>query len=266
MRTIRRAALAASCGAGLAVAMAGFARAESLGDAISLAYETNPTLQAERAQLRATDEEYPQAEAGLRPTVSANGSYNWQDQSIAITGSPNAQTTGPAGQATLQVTQPIYPGGMVTSRIDAAKADILAERENLRRVEIGVLQTVIGSALPFAMRNAMMVLGGAVLLFTTSPELTGIAAVVVPLVVVPITLFGRRVRRFARAMHKQVGEVAAEGNESLHGIRTIQAFGYEPVSARAYGGHIDIESTEGTGTRILVSLPVMTEVPSTKCR
>src|SRR6516164_11776555 len=119
MRTIRRAALAASCGAALAVAMAGLAEAESLGDAISLAYETNPTLQAERAQLRATDEEYPQAESGLRPTVNANGSYNWQDQSIAITGSPNAQTTGPSGQAAVQVTQPIYTGGLVTSRIDA---------------------------------------------------------------------------------------------------------------------------------------------------
>ena len=147
MRTIRRAALAASCGAALAVAMAGLAEAESLGDAISLAYETNPTLQAERAQLRATDEEYPQAESGLRPTVSANGSYNWQDQTISTTGSPNGQTTGPAGQAAVQVTQPIYTGGLVTSRIDAAKADILAERENLRRVEIGVLQTVIGAYL-----------------------------------------------------------------------------------------------------------------------
>jgi|SRR5215472_7496386 len=152
MRTIGRAALSAGCGAALAVAIAAGAQAEkgqpeTLADAISLAYETNPTLQAERAQLRATDEEYPQAEAGLRPTVNANGSYNWQDQTITITGSPNAQTTGPSGQAALQVTQPIYTGGLVTSRIDAAKADILAERENLRRVEIGVLQSVIGAYL-----------------------------------------------------------------------------------------------------------------------
>jgi ATP-binding cassette, subfamily B, bacterial len=106
--------------------------------------------------------------------------------------------------------------------------------------DTAVLQTVIGSSLPFAMRNAMMFLGGAVLLFTTSPELTGIAAIVVPLVVIPIVFFGRRVRRLARAMHKQVGEVAAEGNESLHGIRTIQAFGYEPIAARTYGGHIEL--------------------------
>jgi len=105
--------------------------------------------------------------------------------------------------------------------------------------DTAVLQTVIGASLPFAMRNGMMFLGGAVLLFATSPQLTGIAAIVVPLVVVPIIFFGRRVRRLARAMHKQVGETAAEGNESLHGIRTIQAFNYESIAAAVYRSHIE---------------------------
>ena len=105
--------------------------------------------------------------------------------------------------------------------------------------DTAVLQTVVGSSLPFAMRNGMMFLGAAALLFTTSPQLTGIAAIVVPLVVIPIIVFGRRVRRLARAMHKQVGETAAEGNESLHGIRTIQAFTYEPIAAVTYGEHIE---------------------------
>ena len=77
------------------------------------------------------------------------------------------------------------------------------------------------------------------LLFATSPQLAGIAAIVVPLVVIPIIVFGRKVRRLARAMHKQVGETAAEGNESLHGIRTIQAFTYEPIAAVTYGEHIE---------------------------
>jgi ATP-binding cassette subfamily B protein len=108
--------------------------------------------------------------------------------------------------------------------------------------DTAVLQTVTGSSLPFIMRNAMMFLGGAVLLFTTSPELTGVAAIVVPLVVIPIIFFGRRVRRLARAMHKQVGEIAAEGSESLHGIRTIQAFGYEANADGTYAGHLGLAS------------------------
>ena len=122
--------------------------------------------------------------------------------------------------------------------------------------DTAVLQTVVGSSLPFAMRNGMMFLGAAVLLFTTSPQLTGIAAIVVPLVVIPIIVFGRKVRRLARAMHKQVGETAAEGNESLHGIRTIQAFTYEPIAAVTYGEHI--ERAFGAARRWLTARAALT--------
>src|SRR5580704_12111129 len=124
---------------------AGTASAETLADAVSLAYATNPTLQAERAQLRATDEEYVQAEAGLRPTIGANGSYSYQNQQVTETGSPNFKTSGPGESAGVQLTQPLYTGGLVSAKIDAAHADILAERENLRRTEIAVLQSVIGA-------------------------------------------------------------------------------------------------------------------------
>ena len=82
MRTIGRAAWVASCGGALAVALAFGAHAESLADAISLAYETNPTLQQERAQLRATDETYVQAESGLRPTLSLGGGYTYESEKV----------------------------------------------------------------------------------------------------------------------------------------------------------------------------------------
>ncbi len=105
--------------------------------------------------------------------------------------------------------------------------------------DTAVLQTVVGASLPFAIRNAMMFAGGAVLLFATSPELTGIAAVVVPLVVLPIIFVGRRVRSLARRMHGMAAQTAAEGNESLHGIRTVQAFGYEAIVARQFAAHVE---------------------------
>src|SRR5579864_8748781 len=108
--------------------LAGAASAESLADAVALAYETNPTLQAERAQLRATDEGYVQAEAGLRPSVTASGSYAYQDQQVSLAHSPTATLTGGTGTAMISLTQPLYSGGRVTARIDAAQADILAER------------------------------------------------------------------------------------------------------------------------------------------
>lgn len=132
--------LAAGCGAAAA-------SAETLGDAIALAYQTNPTLQAERAQLRATDEEYVQAEAGLRPTVNGSGSYSYQNQQVSETGTPGFNVSGGGESGAISVSQPLYTGGRASAQIDAAQADIIAERENLRRTEQGVLQSVIGAYL-----------------------------------------------------------------------------------------------------------------------
>ncbi len=141
-------AATAGCIAVLAVAsLGGGAAAETLGDAIALAYQTNPTLQAERAQLRATDEEYVQAQAGLRPTVGASASYTYEDAQITETGQPNFKLSGGGEQGGLQISQPLYTGGLASAKIDAAHADILAERENLRRTEVSVLQSVIDAYL-----------------------------------------------------------------------------------------------------------------------
>ncbi|HUO12863.1 MAG TPA: TolC family protein, partial [Caulobacteraceae bacterium] len=132
MRTFGRAGRSASCGGALAAALAFGAQAESLSDAISLAYETNPTLQQERAQLRATDETYVQAESGLRPTLSVGAGYTYENAKVTE-GAFSGQVTGGTGTAEITASQPLYTGGRVTAKMDAAHADILAERENLRR-------------------------------------------------------------------------------------------------------------------------------------
>ncbi|MFI4974216.1 MAG: TolC family outer membrane protein [Caulobacterales bacterium] len=142
MLTTRRAGLAAAvCGAAvLTMLTVGDAAAESLPDAIALAYGTNPTLQAERAQLRVIDEEYAQARAGLAPSVNATYTIDRDyNQQIASLGGPPLD----ANNASITITQPLYTGGRVTSAISAADADILAGREALRSTEIGVLQSVI---------------------------------------------------------------------------------------------------------------------------
>ncbi|HEY1751102.1 MAG TPA: TolC family outer membrane protein [Caulobacteraceae bacterium] len=127
--------------------LAATSAAETLADAAALAYQTNPTLQAQRAQLRATDEEYVQAEAGLRPTVSASGSYEYAGEQVSQPGSPSANLAGGTGSAVVSLTQPLYTGGLVTARISVAQADILAGRETLRNTEISVLQSVVGAYL-----------------------------------------------------------------------------------------------------------------------
>jgi outer membrane protein len=116
------------------------AHAESLADAIALAYQTNPTLQAQRATQRALDESYVQARTGLRPTASISASVTTSYTDPESFFSPNMNNSS---NATLSISQPIYTGGRVSNQIAASEADVMAGRENLRRVEESVLASVI---------------------------------------------------------------------------------------------------------------------------
>jgi outer membrane protein len=120
------------------------ANAETLADAVALAYQSNPTLQSARAQVRAIDEEYVQARAGYRPTVEGRAQTTLQ----------HAQTTSFFGQsdpwsnsstAALQISQPLFTSGVVGWNVDAASSDIRSARQALRSTEQQVLQGVIQS-------------------------------------------------------------------------------------------------------------------------
>ncbi|MDP2258819.1 MAG: TolC family outer membrane protein [Caulobacter sp.] len=143
MSKSRRAGLlAAVCSVGLLAGLfSAPAHAETLADAIALAYQTNPTLQGQRASQRALDESVVQARGGLRPSISLSGDASWSDREVTD-GDANTPTSRSSG-AGLSVSQPLYTGGRVSSGISAARADVLTGREGLRGVEAQVLQTVI---------------------------------------------------------------------------------------------------------------------------
>ena len=109
-----------------------------------MAYASNPTLQAQRAQLRALDENWYQARSGYRPTLTASGRATWTETTLPGT-DPLVDVESNSGSAVLSLTQPIYTGGRVSSAVSAAEADSLAGRETLRRVEAQVLGQVIQS-------------------------------------------------------------------------------------------------------------------------
>ena len=137
-----RRALASAAVIGL-LAGAGGVRAETLLDAIDLAYKTNPTLQQQRATQRALDEEYVQALAALRPTLNVTGGE------IFTHSSENDTTFQPgpfqinAQNATVNLTQPLTTGGAATAAIRAAARDVLQGREQLRAAEIMIMTSVI---------------------------------------------------------------------------------------------------------------------------
>ena len=102
-----------------------------------------------------------------------------------------------------------------------------------------LLQTVVGSSASMALRNLLLFLGGTVMLAITSPKLTGLVALVVPLVLVPILVFGRRVRALSRASQDRVADVGAHLDESLSHIRTVQANVHEPVDRHRFAERVE---------------------------
>ncbi len=119
------------------------ASAETLDDALAKAYQDNPTLEAGRAQLRATDEEISQALSNWRPTVQLNGSAGVRrldvDTGQAAT---TRDTTLNPYQVGLNVTQPIYRGGRTEAETKRAEARIEAQRAALRSTEQSVFLNV----------------------------------------------------------------------------------------------------------------------------
>ncbi len=116
------AAVVASVSFGLARA-----HAETLLQALASAYSNNPTLNAQRAALRATDEGVPQALGGYRPTISGSATSGISHSNLAGTTYPTT--------ATLTVEQPIFTGFRTTNGVKAAESAVLAGRETLRKSE-----------------------------------------------------------------------------------------------------------------------------------
>jgi len=101
--------------------------------------------------------------------------------------------------------------------------------------DTSVLQTVVGSSLSMALRNLLLLIGGTVMLAVTSPKLTGIVFLLVPVVMVPIIVFGRRVRRMSRLSQDRIADVGHRIDETLNGMATVQAFAQEQAESRRFG-------------------------------
>jgi len=102
-----------------------------------------------------------------------------------------------------------------------------------------LLQTVVGSSLSMALRNVLMLVGGIALLAITSPKLTLLVVLVIPLVVIPILVIGRRVRRLSRESQDRVADVGAYVEESINAIRTVQAFGHEKIDQARFATRVE---------------------------
>jgi outer membrane protein len=115
--------------------------AETLKQALTGAYKTNPKLDAERARLRAVDEEVPRALSGYRPNVSGSADVGVQNQTTKPPSATNGETH-PKGYS-LSATQPLFRGFRTINNVGVAEATVRAGRETLRAQEQTVLQEAV---------------------------------------------------------------------------------------------------------------------------
>jgi outer membrane protein len=118
------------------------ALADTIEAALVRAYQNNPQLNAQRAQVRSTDENVPQALSGYRPRVAltANGGYQYQD-TLSSPGPGNTPINGPSVPRSVgvTVTQTLYNGNITGNRTRAAESQVSGSREALRSLDQSVL-------------------------------------------------------------------------------------------------------------------------------
>ncbi len=105
------------------------------------------------------------------------------------------------------------------------------------------IESVIGSSLSIALRNALLLIGGMAMMLTTSLKLSVLTLLGVPLVIAPILFFGRRVRKLARESQDRVAQLGSRIDETIHEIRIVQAYGHEAVDRGDFAALLDASFT-----------------------
>ena len=108
-----------------------------------------------------------------------------------------------------------------------------------------LLQQVIGYGVSMFLRNLIMMLGAAAMLFVVSWKLAALVLLGVPATLVPLLLLGRRVRRLSRDNQDRVADVSAYVDEAVHEIRTVQAYAHEDADRAAFARHAEAAYASG---------------------
>jgi ATP-binding cassette, subfamily B, bacterial len=153
----------------------------------------------------------------------------------------------------------------VVIRLDPAFYETMRSGDVVSRLtaDTAILQSVVGATLPIYLRNLLTLVGGTVLLIMTSPWLAALTSLVMPVALVPLIAFGRRVRRLSRTSQERIADIGARIDETVHGVSTVQAFGQEQAEGRRFaqsvGGALDAAMKQA-GARAALTASVITLV------
>jgi ATP-binding cassette subfamily B protein len=122
--------------------------------------------------------------------------------------------------------------------------------------DTSLIETVVGTTVSVALRNVLMGIGGIAYLFVLAPQLTVGLVMVIPLVVIPITVFGRKVRNISRSSQDRVADIGAMVTEVLSAMKIVQGFNQEPREADRFG--LAVERSFDTAKRRILIRAIMT--------
>jgi ATP-binding cassette subfamily B protein len=106
--------------------------------------------------------------------------------------------------------------------------------------DIAIIENLVGSSSSMGLRNALSFVGALAMLIVVSPKLTGFVILLIPLVLVPLVLFGRHVRRLSVSAQDRFAEAVGYAGETLDGLDTLQAFGRERSAAERFGLAVEL--------------------------
>lgn len=126
-------------------------------------------------------------------------------------------------------------------RMDPAFFEITRTGEVLSRLtaDTTLVQSIAGVGISIALRSAVSFVGSLVLLILTSPALTAMIVVLMPVVVVPLLFLGRRVRRLSRDSQDRIADASALAGETINAMQTVQAFTLEPLQTRRFSDAVE---------------------------
>ena len=90
-----------------------------------------------------------------------------------------------------------------------------------------LVETLVGSTVSFGVRNLLMLVASSIALAVTAPALAGVIALLIALIIVPVVMLGRWVRRLSRSAQDRVADFSARGDETINAVQTVQSFAQE---------------------------------------
>lgn len=126
-------------------------------------------------------------------------------------------------------------------RMDPAFFEVTRTGEVLSRLtaDTTLVQSIAGVNLSITLRSAISMIGSLVMLAVTSAKLTGMIVVLIPLVIVPLIVLGRRVRKQSRTSQDRIADTSSIADETLNAIQTVQAFTLEDVNIRRFTAAVE---------------------------